>query len=187
MEASPASLFMLDACSLLNLIASRRFAQIARNSEAQFAIAEPAAAEVRFVRCGGTGPDALEREAVNLADLELSGLLVIHRLETSEERAAFVAFAREVDDGEAACCALTIHRGGILVTDDRKARRVLAQRSPPTSLLTTSEVIKSWADRVELARQDLARVLLDVEERGSFRPGRHDPLASWWETMRRRD
>jgi hypothetical protein len=32
--------------------------------------------------------------------------------------------------------------------------------------------------------RELACLLRDVEERATFRPGRHDPLQGWWETTR---
>ncbi|MDP2896280.1 MAG: hypothetical protein Q8Q12_06945 [bacterium] len=140
--------------------------------------------EIRYVRRGGGGADADEREAVNLSDFQEPGLLTVASLETPTEVASFIAFAAEMDDGEAAACALAVHSRGILVSDDRKARSVISQGSPGAQLLTTSEVIKAWADQSRLDPNALARVLIDVEERGNFRPSRHDPLESWWNTAR---
>lgn len=88
------------------------------------------------------------------------------------------------DDGEAACCALALERRGTLITDDRRARRVMELAAPETRVLTTSAIIKDWSDRVHLATDALARLLLDIEERASFQPGRRDPLQSWWTAIR---
>lgn len=181
---SPLSLYVLDACSLLNLLASRRFADIARGTPALLVIPDLAAVEIRFVRRGGTGADADEREPVDLGDFQADRLLVVANLDTSSELASFVAFAAQMDDGEAASCAIVVNRGGTLVTDDRKARCIMAQAFPATRLLATSEVIKAWADEARLGPNDLSHVLVDIEQRGNFRPGRNDPLEGWWNDAR---
>ena len=179
MKSQP-SLYVFDACSLLNLVASRRFIDIAEGASAKFVVVELAANEVLYVRRGGEGADANEREPVDLRAFERDGYLSIVRLDAPEEIATYVDFATEMDDGEAASCAIAVHRNGTLVTDDRKARRIVGERFPTTSLLTTSELIKAWADGNDLDDGVLARVLLDVEERASFRPSHRDPLHSWW-------
>lgn len=176
-------LYVLDACSLLNLVASRKFPQIARSTTADFLIPEQAAMEVLYVRRGGSGADADERESVDVGGFQELGLLTVASLEATEV-ASFIAFAAEMDDGEAAACALAVHRRGILVSDDRKARRIITEASPGTQLLTSSEVIKAWAELAGLEANALAHVLIDVEQRGNFRPSRHEPLASWWNTAR---
>ena len=150
----------------------------------RFITVEQVAQEVRYVRRGGCGPDAAEREAVDLHIYRSSGLLSVVALESPVELATFVDFALQVDDGEAAACALAIHRGGILISDDRKARRVLSQRSPQTPSLTTAEVLNDWVDRTGLKSDDVARLLRDIEERATFRPRRQDPLGTWWESYR---
>ena len=178
------ALHILDACSLLNLVASRRFMDIASAMPGSFLTSEQAAREVRYVRKGGGAPDAQEREAIDLEPFQRLGLLAVSNLKSPAEVATFIDFATEMSDGEAAACALAVHRGGVLVTDDRKARRVVSQRFPGTLLSTTSELIKAWADQAGLDAPEIARVLLDVEQRGNFRPGRHDPLESWWNEAR---
>lgn len=179
-------LYILDACSLLNLVASRRLPEIARGTPAAFIMPKQAANEVLYVRRGGSGPDADERELIDLADFEKRGLLTVASLESSSETACFISFAAQMDDGEAAACTLAVHRGGVLVSDERKARRIMSQAFPAIRLLTTSEVIKAWAEGTGIEASVLARLLIDVEERGNFRPGRHDPLESWWNAARSR-
>ncbi len=178
------SLYVFDACSLLNLIASRRFADIAGGTPAKFIVSEQASFEVQYVRRGGNGDDANEREAIDLRVLEEQGLLSVARLESPAELATFVDFAREMDDGEAAACALTVHRSGVLVTVGRKARRVFSQRFPASPLLTTAQVIKEWVDYASIEECQIARLLLDVEERARFRPNQSDPLGAWWNSIR---
>ncbi|HLZ09063.1 MAG TPA: PIN domain-containing protein, partial [Chloroflexota bacterium] len=184
MEAVRARALVLDACSLLNLVASRRFTDIARAISVQLLTTPIVAAEVLYVRKGGGSG---ELENVDLRSLQVAGHLSVVALETPNEQATFVSLAVELDDGEAEASALAIHRGGALVTDDRAARRVLRQRDPEFPLMTTSEVIKEWSDQVVLNARDLARVLIDVEERARFRPHRGDPLLAWWDAARSQD
>ncbi len=66
MEAPP-ELYVFDACSLLNLIASRRSADIARGTPARFVTSEQAADEVRYVRRGGGGADASSRRSSSIS------------------------------------------------------------------------------------------------------------------------
>ena len=60
-------LYVLGACSLLNLVASRRLPDIVRGTPTTFLIPEQAATEIRYVRRGGGGADADEREPVGIA------------------------------------------------------------------------------------------------------------------------
>lgn len=183
MDAAPPEL-ALDACSLLNLAATRRFGDIAQALPARFVAERRAAGEVHYIRRGGTGPDAFERDPLDLRTLEAAGFLTIHDLATPDELADFVAFAVDMDDGEAATGALARSRGAVLVSDDRKARQVFSAPSLRLNLRTTSEVIKAWADQMAPSPAELARVLRDVETRARFRPGRSDPLFQWWELAR---
>src|SRR5438132_712100 len=79
MDIDPAEI-ALDACSLLNLIATRRIGEIAQAVLAIFVAERRAANEVHYIRRGGSGPDALDREAIDLVALETDGFLVIYDL-----------------------------------------------------------------------------------------------------------
>lgn len=174
---------LLDACCLLNLYATRRLTEILQANPVRFAVAERAAAETLYVRRGGSGDDADEQDPVDLQSLVSDGLLQILHLETDNEAASFVQFAAELDDGEAMTCALAVHRGAAVATDDRKALKVLGARAPGVRVYTTAELIKSWAESEQVAESDLKRVLADVRERARFAPGKHDRLQAWWETI----
>ena len=97
------------------------------------------------------------------------------------ELETFLAFASQVDNGEAATCALAIHRGLPLATDDRKARRLLLQQAPPLQLYSTLDLLKLWAERGRIDSATLAQTLVAVRDRGSFLPPRGDALRTWWE------
>lgn len=172
---------LLDACRVLNLYATGRMGAILGALPERFAVADRVAAETLYVRRGGSGEDADERIPVDLRPLIEEGLLEVLRVETEEEAASFVSFAAQLDDGEAMTCALALHRGGVVGTDDRKARRVCSMQSPPLDTRTTTTVLKAWAESERIAGADLRQVLVLIRERARFVPGKHDPLQGWWE------
>ena len=180
-EDSNLPLVPLDACCLLNLCATRQPENILRTLPLRAAVAEMAAGEVRFLRRGGAGPDANGRDAIDLQPLISSGLLTLLRLETDQEIATFVQFAADLDDGEAMTIALALRRGLAVATDDRKALKLLARYAPHLPTFTTAGLLHQWAGIQQPSLEELRRVLLDVQERARFAPGRHDPLQGWWQ------
>lgn len=172
---------LIDCCSLLNLYASRRLPEILGALPVRCAVAELAAAEALYVLRGGDGDDAGEHEPVDLEPLYAAGLLKVWPLRTDAEYAAYVAFAAELHDGEAATCALATLYGAAIITDERKTRRVLAARASAVAVVTTSQVMAHWATTARCEPPALRAALLDVQTRGRFRPGRQDPLRTWWE------
>ena len=174
---------ILDACCLLNLYASRQIEAILRAIPMRFAAAEAAAAEALYMRRGGGGQDANKREHVDLQPLIRAGLLDILSLETDVEKASYVRFAAELDDGEAMTCALAMHREAAVATDDRKAIRVLSSAATHVRVHTTVSLLKWWAEIEQPAEATLKRALTDVQERANFVPGRHDALLPWWKAV----
>jgi hypothetical protein len=178
-------LVLLDACCLLNLCATRLIVDILRALPLRFAVADRAAAEVRYLRRGGDGQDADVREPIDIQPLVAVGLLDIFAFATTDEEASFVNFAANIDDGEAMTCALAWHRQAAVATDDLKTLRILRALAPPLPTYTTANLLRQWADEQKVAGPDLKRVLVDIEERARFVPGRHDPLRLWWLTAKR--
>jgi predicted nucleic acid-binding protein len=174
-------LILLDACCLLNLYATRCREEILTVVEGRFAVVERVAAEALYTRRGGSGEDADEKDAVDMGQLIARGLLEVLTVETAEEAASYVGFAAELDDGEAMTCALALHRGAAVATDDRKALRLLASRAPQIRVRSTTQLIKEWAEGAHVLPGELRNVLIDVRQRARFAPGRHDPLHAWWD------
>ena len=173
----------LDSCSLLNLFGSGRCEDILGAISGTAVIVDRVASETIYVYHGGQRSDARQRQPVNIPRLVEAGLLLVVGLETDAEAVTFVNLAAELDDGEALTCALAIHRGGAVATDDRKALRLLRDTAPHVPTYRTSELIKQWSDGVSLPGSDLRRLLIDVQERASFIPPRDDPLRGWWESL----
>jgi hypothetical protein len=180
-EALP--LIFLDACCLLNLAASRQITAILRDSHARFAITTKVATESGYLRRGGTGDDADERDNLDLEPLIEANLLSVVGIATEEEAASFIDFAAALDDGEAETCALAHHHGAIVATDDRKARRLCEQHDPPLTLRSTLDLIHQWSLINESVHDVVAEMLRDIRDRARFIPNRNDPLRPWWNAM----
>jgi hypothetical protein len=171
---------LLDACCLLNICASDCLEAIAEAHGCAFLIAEVVSKEALYIRQGGVADDADDRKALDLAGLVNSGMLSIAVLNPAE-LTTFLTLASQVDDGEAATCALAIHRRLPLATDDRKARRLLQGRAAHLRLYSTLEMLKRWADHHQVDAATLAKTLTLVRDRGNFLPPKADPLRSWWQ------
>ncbi|MGI8554362.1 MAG: hypothetical protein ACR2PL_26785 [Dehalococcoidia bacterium] len=174
---------LLDTCCLLNLHATRRIEEIFRALNLVIAIVDRVSREAMYLRRGGGDEDADEHERIDLQPLIAKGFLRVLRLEVDEEFTSFVRFAADLDDGEAMTCAVAVHRGAMIATDDRKTLRILAGRAPHTEVYTTARLIKHWADAHSIVGPELKPVLLDIQERTHFFPGRHEPLREWWEAQ----
>lgn len=170
---------VLDACCLLNLRAGDMLDAIAAILGPPLIVAEAVGQEALFLRRGGGGEDADERDPLDIMSWVARGTLSIVSLEESE-LATFLAYAGQVDSGEAATCALATHRRLAVATDDRKARRLLGAHAPDLRLYSTLDLLKLWADSGGIAAVALARTLLAVRDRGNFLPPKADPLREWW-------
>lgn len=174
---------LLDCCSLLNLYASRRLADILQVLPVRCAVADVVIGEATYVLRGGDGDDAAEREAVDLRPFIAFGRVEVWHLETDAEFTSFVELAAEIDDGEAVTCALSFHRAGAVVTDDRKTLRVMARAASRIPIFTTSQLLEYWTESTNADNDSSRAMLLDIQMRARFVPGKQDPLLAWWESL----
>lgn len=175
------SLTLLDACAVLNLYATRRMESILAAVDGSVAVVDVVAREAQFVRRGGTGEDARERVQIDLQTLVDDGLLGVISTDIEEELLTFIDLSQEVDDGEAMTAALAIHRGCIVVTDDRKASRILFARG--VTLRTSLDLIRVWSNSSSVTRQVLRTALVDLQQRGNYDTPRGHPLREWWDEV----
>lgn len=171
MIAYPLELTLLDASCLLNLYATGRLRDIALALPYRLGVAEYVRQrEAIYVwRRGSTGIED-ERVPVDLDPLVDEGAIQVVRPERPEEEATFVDFAAVVDDGEAVTIALALHRGCSVATDDRKARRILAERAPSVPLFSTLELLKAWAERASVSNDELRQAMLAIRSDASYIP-----------------
>jgi predicted nucleic acid-binding protein len=180
-QKQAAPLTLLDACAVVNLYATRWMGAILAANGGPFAVADVVMREARFVLHGGAGEDAREREPVDLQSLQDAGLLEVIASDDEEELLTFIDLSAEIDDGEAMTAALAMHRGCIVVTDDRKASRVLVARG--VALRTSLDLIRVWSTSPRLTRATVRTALADLRQRGNYDPPRGHPLRDWWDDM----
>ncbi len=172
---------ILDASCLLNLYATGHLREIAIALPNQFWVADYVAEREALFVWRRSRTDGKEvREPVDLTSLTEAGLIQLMRLEEPVEEATFVALGAELDDGEAVTGALAFHRGCAVATDDRKARRVLGQLSPPVELVSTLEILKRWAEESRIPGDELSAALAEMQSSASYIPGVRHPLYQWW-------
>lgn len=174
-------LLLLDACCAINLLATGRMESVLRALPYRFAVAEHVL-DTEVLHLGERDDETGENRmrSVTLKPLVEQKLLEVLRPTPGGEVETFVSLALELDDGEAVTAALSIHRGGQLATDDRKAIRVLGNVVPSLEVRRTSQLLRAWAEQGRVSGELLRQVLVDVEQKASFVPPRDDPEAEWW-------
>lgn len=165
----------LDACVLLNLVASGRpIAEFAAAADVRFVVVRQAEREV-----GWLDPEDPEdpREAIDLEPSVQRG--EVQRVVLADvELPRFVALARALDDGEAATLAIAEARGFAVATDDRKARRILTTLDPQPAVTSTAAIVRAWAsNRGDAEVRECLRL---IQRRASFLPPKNDPDGDWW-------
>jgi predicted nucleic acid-binding protein len=170
---------ILDSCVLINILASEETEQILRSTGKQCRICVIVEKESFYLR-----PDDSQEElfdSIKLGPLIKSGVLSLCDLEGSDEATLYVDYASRLGDGEAMSLAIAESRGYILATDDRKARRIFLESGNDSSrLISTSELIRNWAESKSVSPAKLKSVLVNIQHRAHFFPPRKDPNFTWW-------
>ena len=175
---------ILDACCLLNLYATDRLREIAMALPYQFVVADYVLErEALYVWLPDSIGGPTERIHIDVSPLVAEGLITVVRLEHPEEEALFVDLAASVDDGEAVTGALALCRGYLLATDDRKARRILSEHGQGVGLVSTLELVKSWAEAASITDSELRHALEAIRSGASYVPGERDPHYEWWQEL----
>jgi hypothetical protein len=174
----PRPVVILDACVLINLLASGRAREIMSEGGYQFGICLVVKNESVYLR--PTDASASPEE-VKLDPLLESGFLTVYELSGDAEKGLYVDYAAELDDGESMFLALVHSRGLAMASDDRKARRIfLEEIADSQRLLSTSQILKDWAEMIGLESAGLKKVLVEVSRRGRFFPNTGDAHFVWW-------
>lgn len=173
------STILLDACVLINLLASEELTTILSLSNDEFKICTVVKEESFYLRS-----DKTEDQPFTLANFDSliqSGLLTICELEDEKEEELFVDYSSQLGSGEAMSIAIAQSRGYFLATDDRKARRIFLEAiTNPAFLLSTADLIRDWAESSLIPSDQLKTALLNIQRRANFTPRRIDPNFQWW-------
>jgi predicted nucleic acid-binding protein len=168
---------ILDACILINLLASDEIEAILSASARQTFICSVVQRESIYLR---TEDPQVPRIQVDLQPLIDSGLLTVCSAESDKEVELYVHYASLLDDGEALSLAIALSRGYLLATDERKARRLFLEAAgDPTHLTSTSSLVRMWAENHRSAEL-LKECLLKIERRARYQPPTADENYQWW-------
>lgn len=170
---------LLDACCVLNFCASGKLLAILQAIPVQVAVTQVVQEhELNSLR-------RLEGEenegATQFEEAIAQGLLKLVDFKSEEEVQTFVNYVFELgDDGESATCAIAIHRGWAIATDDKKAISFFQRQAPHLQILSTPEIIKHWAEEAGLNSSVLRDVLNAIRVKGCYVPSKNHPLLNWW-------
>jgi hypothetical protein len=142
------------------------------------AIVEEVGRESQFVFRDGNDPNRRIRETVYWDDFISSGLLTLVDDPSEAEAQTFVDLSVVLDDGEAMTGAIAIHRGYGVITDDRKASRILSGLG---IVITSSlDLVAEWIEESRIPSEQAATVLLDIRIRARYVPPRTHGRYEWW-------
>ena len=177
----PFDLVLLDASCLINLYATGRLRDIALAVPYRLGVVDYVIEkEALYVWRPGASVGEETRVPVDFEHLVEEGLIRLMRLESEEEARTLVDLAALMDDGEAVTGAIALHRGYAVATDDRKARRILAELPQSITLVSTLELLKLWDEEASVSEAELREALAAMESSASYLPGERDPLYGWW-------
>lgn len=169
---------IIDACVLINLLASGMLERILRIAARQSSVCVLVRSESIFLR---NETDPAELISIDIQPHVDDGLIEIHDLETDAERELFVNLAASLDDGEAMSLALALSRNWHVATDDKKARRIfLENTSAGQELVSTSLLIEQWAEAENIGQAEIKSVLTRIEKSARFQPAGADANYQWW-------
>jgi len=171
---------VIDACCLIDLLASGHAKAILRADGHAWHLPAAVKAEVQHVRRRDPAqPGAFLTVPVDLSPHLASGLLTPCQPDNSHEEACFVHYATIFrTDGQAMCLAVAESRGWVVATDDRKAIRFAEQAG--LTVISCPQLVKAWADATWPDPVTLVQVLTDIQTLAKFRPYPSMPELTWW-------
>ena len=173
----------LDACSLINLYATRKLEELANDLGIRFVVMSkvyPGEAHYIFSRVGS---ERGELEAIDLSRAINNGSIKIDGELSTEELEVYVAYAALLDDGEAMTIAAAELRNCGIVTDDLRAWKVLQEHAPDVPRMTTLNLIKSWSERKSVDGVVIRDMFNDIRIRARFMPSPKEPDYVWLQTL----
>jgi len=171
------SKIIIDACALINFYASGKFDSILQKQPAQAYIVEEVKSESLFIK---NFAKSGEYQPILLDHFLNTGLIKLVKLKTSAEKHLFVNLACQIDDGEAATLAIASSRKMQIITDDRKAIRVLKQEVPKVKQCSSLAIIKHWCESQSVSKKEIKKALKNIHECARYQPHHGHQLYDWW-------
>jgi hypothetical protein len=170
----------IDACCLIDLLASGEVEAILRASGFTWHLPSAVQGEVCYCRqYDPAQPGKLVKVPADLSGLLSSGVLNVCSPENQQELDRYTHYATVFrSDGESMCLALAERRGWVVATDDRKAIRVAQQAG--LKVVSCPELIKAWTTLAGPDQATLVKVLQDIQVLAQFNPNPTMPEYQWW-------
>jgi len=173
---------VLDACCILNFFASGHLIKIIQSMPARVVVSE-VVKERELLTLHRLVNES--NEDINQFESAIEkGLLTVTDFSSESEEETFVNYVFELgDDGESATCAIAVHRGWAIATDDKKAITFFQKEAPHLQILSTLAIVKNWSEVENVPRETLRSALKAIKTRGRYIPHRNHPLRPWWEDV----
>jgi hypothetical protein len=171
---------VIDACCMLNVLATRLELEIARACDLELIISDRAHGEALFLHTPPDGDGVRSKEPASTERLLSAGHLQIRKIDTAPLVDAFVECATQLREEDASCVALAGVLGLPLMTDDGKERRVARAIFPKLEIASTLSVLHDAVRKLRLSEKAQLRLAADLRWRGNFAPPRKDPLSAWY-------
>ena len=174
----------LDACCAINLYASKQMPAILEALPVEVVVASYVREkEVLEVYDGPKDKITQRKEQINLQPFIDRGLLLVVSLDNDNENRDVVNFAYSgIDDGEAITGAIARHRNWCIGTDDNAAISFFKKEIPQIQVVTTPELIQSWAEIAHPTVEIVKSSLQNIQLRANYQPGPNHPLYNWWKS-----
>lgn len=165
--ADSAKPFVADASVIINFNATLRAQIIIAALPGAFLVTENARNELKDGLRNGHDDAAkldelIEQGTVRLVRLGAAALPIYESLIEG-------AADRTLDDGEAATIAYACAAGCIAIVDERKARKLCADRFPRVAMASSAELLASEATRGELGVQEQITAIVNALRGGRMR------------------
>lgn len=170
---------LVDACVLINLVASGHLEEILAANEVSLVAVEEVIEETLYIR---DAADPGQLREIDMNRLQAMGHVRVIKLEGSEED-KFVELAGRLDDGEAATLAAGMNRSLTVATDDKAALRLIDELDLEVGTTSTSKLLRAWADSDPDAGEMVVEALRRIERLASYKPNLADPNHDWWREL----
>lgn len=169
----------LDACSLINLYASRHLEAIAARQTGPFLVVPTVVAEAGWIY-QRSGLERGCRVPIPMTALADAGVIEVIS-PTAAMMAQFMRLVLDLDDGEAMTIAAAAEtRDSGVVTDDDAALNYLAQW-PAVATSTSLSLLRDIF--TDLPDNERGEMLLDLRICARYIPGARHPELTWWKAL----
>lgn len=170
-------LLILDACCLINLSVSGKLEEILNTIEFRCLVSKTVHDDEmpRFM----TPSTSTNRKQYD--QIAGSNLLKIVDFKGKLEIEKFIFYCRIIGgDGEAACLAIAESNNYLIATDDKRAQLMTKKYAPHVEVITTLDIVKSWADLSNVSQNKVSIVLRNIKNSGRYYPTQKHHLYKWW-------